>query len=188
MKNQFICLLVLFVVVAIAKGQSGDQGIILNPNDFVNKKISFQKRQGLKYKMHVFEGSPHRKLSIILGDSLFHFSKDSIFGYVDRHHDFYRIYNQTIFKILNPNETLLIYAREYLGGYKNTQTLIEYYFSRTPGAPIHKLNLHQLKLVFSDLQNFREQLDLAFDSDADLLEFDKGKQKYKINELNINAE
>lgn len=162
-------------------------GIYQTPNDFIEKKVKFKKENGKKFKIHFYEGQPEHALTVQIGDSSFHFSKDSVYGYIDKQQDSYRIYNRVNFKILNPTQTLLIYAREHLGGYKNTQLITDYFFSKTPSSPIHVLDLHQLKLAFAESARFRELLDINFVNDQELIEFNNKTGLFKLNEIEAKA-
>lgn len=183
MKVFLVVVSVLIFFTGTSQIQKNNPGIYLSSDDFLDKKLSYQKQDGKRYKLHLHENSHKAIIGIQIGDSLFELKKDSAYGFVDKHAVAYRIYKQELYKILNPTEAILIYSREHLGGYKGTQTITEYYFSKNASSLIYSLTKHNLKWVFSDQIKFKEFIDYAFQIDEDLIAFDEAAGVFKINTI-----
>ena len=122
-------------------------------------------------------------VKIIIGDSTHTLNKDEIFGYRDNENMIFRFYEKHIYKLLNPNEKILLYSRTLLGGYKNSATITKYYFSAGANAGILPLTKWDIKNAFSNDSAFRELLDMYFHTDSDLLKYDSFAKMYKLNRV-----
>ena len=180
----------LFLITSIFIHAQKDAypGIYLNQYDFDLNIVSFQKQEGKKFKLHLNESKHKAMFTLQFGDSLIHFSKDSVFGFVDKHLVTYRLYNRENYKIINPRERILLYSRDRLGGNKGTQNIVEYYFSKTAGDVIYKLTRHNLKQVFNEQLAFKDLIDICFLNEEDLTEFDSESSMYKINSVYIKSQ
>lgn len=175
-----ICLS-LFLTASFA--QSTTQGIYLSGSDFSNNKASFTPVQGKKYNLHLNEIFYKPLVKIIIGDSTYTVNKDSVFGYRDNENNVYRFSEKNIYKVMNPKENILLYSRTFLGGYKNSQTIVKYYFSANANSAVQLLTKWNLKNAFPTDSAFHELLDMEFSSDNDLLNYDSFYKMYKVNRV-----
>ncbi len=182
MKNLFSTIF-WSVFLAHSFGQSTAQGIYLSVDDFDSSKISFVPVEGKKYKMILHETFYTPIIKIVIGDSTYTFSKDSVFGYRDKENVVHRYYRGHTYSLLNPGEGILLYSRTFLGGYKSSQTIVAYYFSVGASTPPQRLTKWNLKKVFPADASFHELLDLYFRNDADLLGYDSFYKMYKLNRV-----
>ncbi len=176
-------LLIFLNINNFAFAQFLNEGIYLSTADFNRGRISYPKIQGKKYKLILHELVNTSKLKVIIGDSTIILKKDSIFGYQDKNNKAYRFYKNTKYLILNPKEKLLLYSTNFLGGPKNNQMVTNYFFSTDSNSPINKLTKSNLKTVFLSDTAFYELLDIYFNSDKALIEYDKYLKTYKLNKI-----
>jgi hypothetical protein len=175
-----ICLS-LFLTASFA--QSTMQGIYLSAGDFSNNKISFIPVQGKKYNLCLNEFFYKPTIIITIGDSTYTVNKDSVFGYRDNENNVYRFSEKNVYKLMNPKENILLYSRTFLGGYKNSQTVTKYYFSANANATVQPLTKWNLKNDFPNDSAFHELLDMKFNSDNDLSNYDLFYKMYKVNRV-----
>lgn len=173
----------LFLGISFSYAQTSMQGIYLTADDFTNNKISYHPVEGKKYKLHLNNFFNPSYLKISIGDSTFEIQKDRIFGYRDKENNVYRFYDKNIYKILNPSETILLYSKTALGGYKNLQSIVSYYFSSNAGSSIQTLTIWNLKNAFPNDTAFHELLDMIFHNDHDLMNYDRFYKMYKVNRV-----
>lgn len=157
-------------------------GVFLNADDFRSKRVTYTKNAGKKYTFHSNNIFSISFIKITIGDSVYKLKKDSLFGYRTKENVCYRVINKEEYEIINPTETILLYSKTCLTGYKSNQT-IGYYFSLKANSEIFPLSIYYLKLVSKGDSLFHDQLDIYFRNDEDLLEYDNFNNIYKINKL-----
>src|SRR5690349_1286957 len=123
--------IVFFLLLSLLHGcilcaQNVPGGIYLSAADFTGNKLSFTPLQGSRYRLVLNEILYKPVLKIIIGRSVYRLTKDSVFGYCDKENAVYRFYEGNIYKIVNPDEAILMYSRNHSGGYKNLHTIISY--------------------------------------------------------------
>ena len=158
-------------------------GIFLTHTDFESVRITFVKKENLKYKFRINDLFNKSYVKVIIGDSTFTFQKDSIFGYRDDDNVNYRFYNKKTYRIINPIEGILLYSITTVVNPKGNQTAINYFFSLNTCSAIYPLTKLNLKRVFSNDSNFHELIDMYFNTDTDLLAYDSFYNQYKINRI-----
>lgn len=163
--------------------QTSSQGIYLSADDFSNNKISFQPIEGKKYKLHLNDFFNQASIKISIGDSTYQVQKDSMFAYRDKENNVYRLVGRSNYKMLNPTEQILLYSKTSLGGYKNLQTIITYYFSSNASSSIQSLTKWNLKNAFPMNTAFHELLDMMFTNDHELIMYDNFYNMYKVNRV-----
>ena len=83
----------------------------------------------------------------------------------------------------------MIYSQTTLGGNKNTQTTINYYFSCKAESQVYPLSKPYLKLEFLNNIRFLELLDIYFRTDDELTQFNEVYKNYTLNyvlQLSLN--
>ena len=183
-KNSIIINLMFFLLIqgtSTSFTQNIEQGVYLSAKDFNNKKISYSPMPKKKYKMDLNDFFNNPTIKITIADSSYTFHKDSIFAYRDKENRIYRLYGRESYEILNPKEKILIYSHTSLGGNKNTQSIVKYYFSSSSEGKIQTLTKWNLKTSFPTDSVFHELLDMYFRTDDELMNYDSFYKIYKIN-------
>lgn len=181
MRKYILGLFVFIAPYSILSAQDSLRGVYLSVTDFRNKTLSYKPIEGQKYEAQLNEIFYKPFIKIIIGDSTYFLNKDSIFGYRDKTSTVYRFYNKNIYKMLNSNETILLYSHNNLGGYKNSEIVVSYYFSIN--FTLFPLSKNNLKRAFPDYPAFHELLDMYFDNDTDLIRYDTYYKMYKLNRV-----
>lgn len=126
MKKLFFVFLFLSGLYSASIAQYINEGIYLSASDFTKGKISFSNNQSkLKYKLYINEIFHTSFVKIIKGDSIILLKKDSIFGYCDEENNCFRFYNKNAYKIINPQENILLYSRISSNVFQNTAILLQ---------------------------------------------------------------
>ncbi len=173
----------LLSVQTILHAQKTNEGVYLSSDDFHHGKVSHAKEKGKKYKFYLHEAFNSSTIKIIRGDSIIKLNKDSIFGYTDNENISYRFYNRAAYQIINPTEKILLYSQASVGGYKESQTVIKYFFSINANSPLYSLSKWNLKKSFPADPVFHELLDIYFGYDTELLNYDSSYKIYKLNRV-----
>ena len=123
-------------------------------------------------------------LPTLYGDSVIKLNKDSIFGYRDKKNTCYRFYNKVAYKIINPSEKILLYSTTSLEGIpRNRHNVTNYFFSANPDSPLYALSKWNLKTVLYNEVLFHELLDVYFESDKELIAYDRMNNVYLLNRI-----
>jgi hypothetical protein len=199
MKDKYFFLMISYFVLSLAAkaqiagntldmgfvGQKNSEGVFLTAKDFTNCKISFsQSLTDRKYKFHLYDVSFRTPIKIVIGDNVIKLDKDSIFGYRDKKNVCYRFYNKVIYKILNPDEKILLYSTTSIKDEpKNIHRITNYFFSRNADCPLYPLSKWNLKTVFCKNINFNALLDVYFPDDKDLTAFYNAEKTHLLNRV-----
>lgn len=160
------------------------QGLYQSTDDFTNNMLSFTKKRSGYAKITSGLQSNKSFIKVKYNDSIYIFKKENLFGYMDKEGLCYRLYQNTAFNILNPNEKILVYKKEFnVGTPKYPNIFTGYYFSKTPGSEIQELTLNNLLSAFTSDSSFTNLIELHFKSDKELTEFDNYHGIYKLNRL-----
>jgi hypothetical protein len=181
--KKLLILVCMSLFLSNSYAQTKLPGIYLTASDFSRNKLSLSAVDGKKYKLKLNKTFYKPTVKIIIGDSTFTVNKDSVFGYRDADNIIYRFSNKGIYKVINPKEDILLYSRNFLGGYKNSQTVVKYYFSANANSMVQPLTKWNLKNAFPRDSIFHELLDMYFSYDNDLTDYDSFYNLYKINRL-----
>lgn len=176
-------ILILFLSFAsfVSKVNSQTQcGIYLNADDFSKNKVSHSDKH-TRIKLH--ETFKKELVEVKCKDTTVTFKKKDVFGYCNREGQCFRFYQDDIFPILNPTESIILYKRTRGTGMKNDPVVDTYYFSKDAASPIQSLTLRNLEKAFSDDAAYLKLLEIHFSDDSNLLEFDNIHKKYKLNRL-----
>ena len=186
MKNKLkiIKIAIIFLVSTITlNAQESVQGIFVTSNDFRMNKISYAPLMNKKYKISLHDVFYKSVINIQIGDSIFTIKKESIFGYSDIKNTVFRFKGNSLYKVINPTENILLYSKTVLGGFKNLQTITKFYFSQNDSSAILPLTKWNLKNAFMNDSAFHELLDMEFSNDNDLMQYDNFYKMYKLNRV-----
>lgn len=179
---KYSVLLLVFLLVLECRSQR--IGLFISTQDF-RKNTAFTCPSDVhlpKVKLHIL---PFRNyVTVICKDSVYRFSKDSIFGYRDIEDNYFRFYKKETYSILNRKETILLYRKETVSrDPKDMRSYEAYYFSKDEQSPLHELRICNLLKVFASNRNFTDLIETHFKSDAELLDPDIEHKEYKLNRL-----
>lgn len=159
-------------------------GIYLTASDYQQHKLHLADNQSANNKLRLNDFFGGKTLSLSHKGEEHKFSKDSIYGYRDKNGNDYRFYKglSTKYKILE-NGRIVIYQTEQPGN-KHTgfKPVVSYYFSDGAAGEIYPLSLDKLKTVFKDQPAF-DIINTNFQTDYDLIKYDKYHQMFQINYL-----
>ena len=177
--------LLIFCVNAELAAQKQNQGVFLTACDFTSGKASFvNDGTGKGYQLHLNEFIRSSSIRIIIGDTVFTFKKDSIFGYRDKNNSCFRFFKRSIYKILNPSEKILLYSNTSESDLPRNKTLVtNYYFSKTAASPLYPLTILNLEIVFGNDVVFNKLLDIYFHFDSELTAYDSSNKIYFLNRI-----
>lgn len=179
--NIFIFVLALKNTQCIAQ-HANSAGVFLNASDFTSKHISYSKVEGKRYHFRTYQFLNTSYIKITIGDSVHKLYKNTIYGYRTKDNICYRFYKNDTYEIINPTETILLYSKTYLTGYKS-YVATSYYFSLTANSEIFPLSIYNLKLASTGDTLFHDQLDAHFKKDEDLLKYDAFYNMYELNKI-----
>lgn len=176
--HTIIALSFLFSDIAIA--QENRNGIYLTPEDFSNRNLKHCSAN-TRFKLHDFLEKDI--VDVKCNDSIYSYTKSDIFGYSDNEGNAYRFFNRKTYLIINPTEKILIYKKYQGPVQKGQKPSYSYYFSKDATGKLIPLSLDNLLIVFSDNKPFQNIIEIHFNNQSDLLEYDNLHKQYKLNRL-----
>ncbi|MCF8428420.1 MAG: hypothetical protein K9I36_16925 [Bacteroidia bacterium] len=181
--RKYVSIIILPLITYPFSILAQNAGIYLTHNQFDNAIISYGEIKNLKYRFNADRILNQSSIKIVIGDSIYYFNKDSIFGFRDNKSISYRFYGGEEYQIMNPTETILLYKLTNTINGKGFQTVEHYFFSCNSNTTILPLTKLNLKIAFPNRSNFHELIDMYFDSDRELLSYDSFYHIYKINRV-----
>lgn len=172
--------LVLIGPTLICFSQGGTQGIFLNADDFRAQKLT---HASVHTHIKLHEVFKKKIVEVKVRDSSYIYKKASIFGYRDKEGISCRFFNDEIFPILNPNETILIYRLDTAIPSKGLTKTYSYYFSADATRAVFPLLIANLEKEFKGNKAFLNLLEVHFSNSSDLSEYDPVHKMYKLNRL-----
>ncbi len=172
-----------FGSASIFLAQKSTEGVYLTAKDFKSDNISYTKGQHKKHKLHLHEVFNTSTINIVNDGSIITLCKDSVFGYRDAENNYFRFYHYTAYQIITMSDSLLLYRRTSLGGYKRAQAITTYFFSITANSALYPLSKWNLKHAFFSDSKFHELLDLYFKNDNELTNYDNYNKCYQLNRI-----
>jgi hypothetical protein len=190
MKIKTIITASLMVLITLSGfSQTDSSGVYLTPKDFVTHKLSFAincKTQKHKIKSDMIFHP--KEITIKHKDSTYTYPKDSIYGIKYCDGSIVRIYDNSEYPLINPNEKILIYKVVSRGtGRGNPSATTRYYFSKDAKSRIEKLTIDNIKAAFPDNHKFHDLIDMEFHSDNELSTYDNFHKIMKINRVLQNS-
>ena len=164
MKTKLIiatCLLILKSTFSFS--QKDRSGIYFTANDYAKHKLSFAincKTEKHKIKSDMIFQS--KEISIKHADSTYTYPKDSIYGIKYCDGSTVRVYNNSEYPLINPDETILIYKVISGSGSKGSPSITRYYFSKDAKGKIQELTIYNMKAAFPDNHKFHHLLGEPF--------------------------
>lgn len=173
MKYNMLYVLLLMNVVGSTQGKPSipDNGVYLSDSDFLHRQLKdgFAGEKGSRL-------NDNRKNYLLVKTAnirdTFYF--DNIWGYRKDGGD-WRVYNGEYYKVDFINEKICLYDVPGTGQSEGIRT--RYYFSVSPGSPVHHLAKRELLAAYSGNRAFCEKIkDLSWA--RSILKWDKERQNY----------
>lgn len=179
MIRKYIAIPLLVLVTSFAYSQ----GIYRTLEDYNKGVLTYQKQGDEKYRLRADMLFSRDKVEIKKGERDMRLNKSEIFGYRDENGQDYRFFNNERYKIIDRG-MFVLYSREEnkVRGKEKTRETV-YYFSDKAGAPLAELNRYNLKKAYPRNREFHDLLDMAFQSDRELLQYDKFNGEYRLERV-----
>ena len=186
MKTQiFITISFMILKSTLIFSKQDSSGIYLTANDYMAHKLSFSincKTQ--KHKIRAEKIIHSKEITIKHGDSTYTYPKDSVYAILNCGGSITRIYNNSSYPLINPNEKIWVY-RVYSRSGKISY--IKYFFSINPKDKIQELTIYNLKNAFPENHKFHDLVDIEFQGDDELMMYDNFHKIRKINRVLQNS-
>ena len=180
----------LFAFNQTSLAQKDSSGIYKTASDFQQKKLSY----AINYKteMHKIKDNilfNDAEIKVKHDGQTYTLDKNTTYGFKSTKGEVFRFIDKKEYKVLNPNETILIYVYKHPShSPKETQKYPPmYYFSTDASAVPQALTKANLKAAFPDNHKFHDALDAQFKSDAELYAYDSFHKEYKLNRAYANS-
>lgn len=189
MKTKAIITACLMMFIAISGfSQKDSSGVYFTSNDYAKHKLSFA--INCKTEKHKIKGDMifhPKEISIKHNDSIHKYAKDSIYAIKYCDEAIERIYDNSMYPLLNPYETIMIYKVISGSGTKGSPVVTRYYFSKDAKSKIQELTIYNIKAAFPDNHKFHDLVDMDFHSNDDLTKYDEFHKMMKINRVLQNS-
>jgi hypothetical protein len=173
----------LIVKCSIGFSQKDSSGIYFKANDYINLKLSYAINcKTEKHKIAADMIFHSKEISVKHNGTTYKYQKDSVYAIKYCDGSIVRIYNNSEFPLVNPNETIMLY-KVVSGGAKNIPSVTKYYFSKDAKSKIQELTIYNVKTAFPDNHKFHDLLDMEFHSDDELFAYDNFYKMEKINHV-----
>lgn len=176
----------LFTLTQNSFGQKDSSGIYLTAQDFQQRKLSYAinyKKEKHKIKDNFLFNAD--KIVVKHKSETYALLKSDTYGYRNTRGVEFRFIDNKEYKVLNPDQSLLIYFYQHPahGGKDISRGLYqpEYYFSKDAASPLQDLTLNNVKAAFPENHKLHDALDAQFKSDKDLYSYDSFHKMYKLN-------
>ena len=186
--KSFVLSSIMIFITSSCFSQIVNSGIYFTAEDYLKHKLSFV--INCKTEKHKIKSDlifHQKKISIKHNDSTYTYPKDSIYGIKYCDGSIVRIYNNSEYPLINPNETIKIYKVVSKGGGKNNLSVTKYYFSKDYKSKIVKLTISNIKSAFPGNHKFHDLIDREFHNDRELATYDDFHKIMKINRVLQNS-
>lgn len=178
-----ICFILLFFLgIPRVKGQDF-ANIFHSFSDFNNyiSQVPSNRKKLPRVNFDVFI-KPHQ-IKVIGDNNSVLLDKKMIWGYVGEDGSFFRVKDDSLFQILNPFDSIVIYRFKSFVRSKGDVFVNSYFFGLINNSEILPLSKNNLMALFKENDQIVKQLDLQFYRDEDLIEFDVFCRCFKLIKL-----
>ena len=183
----FLTAIGLLAITMDATAQKDSSGIYTTADDFRNHKLSYAinyKTEKHKIKDYLFYDATQVKVKH--HGTTYTLDKSAIYGYKSTTGEVFRFVGNDSYKILNPDEELLLYVHSTpvsvtVDPLKRVEE--HYYFSKDAASSSVDLTIGNLKKVFSENLKFLASIDKHFKKDEQLTSYDTKNKTYTLNRL-----
>lgn len=168
--------------------QNEKSGIYFTANDYETNNLSFAidcktEKHKIKSDM-IFQP---KEITIKHNNINHTFPKDTIYGILNCGGAIVRIYKNSEYPLINPNEKIMIFKVKSMGYGKNNPPQTKYYFSKDVKSEIETLSIDNLKKAFPSNHKFHDLIDAEFHQDKELYAYDDFHKIMKINRVLQNS-
>jgi hypothetical protein len=185
----FITAGLMIFIVTSGFSQKDSSGIYFTANDFAKHQLSFA--INCKIEKHKIKSDMifhPKEISIKHDDSTYTYPKDSIYAIKYCDGSMVRVYNNSEYPLINPNEKILVYKVVSGSTGKGGSTLkTTFYFSKDAMSNIQELTIYNIKAAFPDNHKFHDLIDMDFHSNNELTQYDEFHKMMKINRVLQNS-
>lgn len=185
--NLFQTAVGLLVFSFTATAQKDSSGIYQTADDFSKHKLSYainyKKEQ---HKINGFLLFNSTQVKVTHHGTPYMLEKSDIYGYKSTTGNVFRFVDNTEYKVLNPDEGLLLYLHTTPVSPVVNPTIKEeehYYFSKDAVSLPVDLTIDNLKKAFRENSKFIASLDKYFEKDEQLISYDGKRKTYTLNRL-----
>lgn len=186
MKNLLLLLASSLFTISTAMAQKDSSGIYQTATDFQHKKLTYAinyKTEKHKISTNIlFDGN---EIKIKHDGQSYTMDKDATYGFKDTKGNVFRFVDRKEYRVLNPEETILIYEFKHLAHSpkESEKYQPEYFFSKDAASAPQPLTKANLKAASPNNHKFHHALDLQFRKDEELIEYDSYHKIYKLNQV-----
>lgn len=171
-----------------AEAQKDSSGIYFTTNDYVKHKLSYaincnKKKHKIKDDM-VFHP---KEISIKHNDIVHKHPKDSVYAIKYCDGSIVRVFNNSEYPLINPDEKIMIYKMVSGPTGKGSSSVVTYYFSKDASSKIQELTIYNIKAAFPNNHKFHDLVDMGFHSNDELTQYDNIHKMMKINHVLQNS-
>ena len=170
--------------------QKDSSGIYQTASDFQQKKLSYAinyKTEKHKIKDNILFNDAEIKVKH--NGQGYTLDKNDTYGFKSTKGEVFRFIDKKEYKVLNPDETLLIYVYKHSAhsGKEAAKYVPMYFFSIDAASAPQSLTKANLKAAFPDNHKFHDAVDTQFKNDGDLYGYDSSHKMYKLNQVYANS-
>ena len=183
----FLTAIGLLAVTMSATAQKDSSGIYKTSDDFRNHKLSYAiNYKTEKHKINDYLFYDATQVKVKHHGTTYTLDKSDIYGYKSTTGKVFRFVGNESYKILNPDEDLLLYLHTTpvsvtVDPLKRVEE--HYYFSKDAASSPVDLTIGNLKKVFSENLKFLASIDKYFKKDEQLTSYDTKNKTYTLNRL-----
>jgi hypothetical protein len=183
----FLIAIGLLAITMNATAQKDSSGIYQTADDFRNHKLSYAiNYKTEKHKINDFLLFDATQVKVKHHGTTYTLDKSTTYGYKSTIGEVFRFVNNESYKILNPDEDLLLYLHTtQVSPLTDPQKKVEehYYFSKDAGSSPVDLTIDNLKKAFSENSKFLASIDKYFKKDEQLTSYAAKSKTYTLNRL-----
>ncbi len=187
-KQAIIIPSLLIMVCTVAFSQKDSSGIYFKASDYIHHKLSLAincKTQ--KHKINDEMIFHPKEISVKHNGTAYKYPKDSVYAIKYCDGSIVRIYDNSEYPLINPDEAIMIYKMISGSAGKGGSSTTNYYFSKDANSKLSDLTILNIKKAFPDNHKFHDALDAEFKSNDELAQYDSFHKVYKINRLYSNS-
>ena len=186
-KISFLTAIGLLAITINATAQKDSSGIYQTTDDFRNHKLSYAiNYKTEKHKINDYLFFDITQVKVKHHGTTYTHDKSEIYGYKSTTGVVFRFVDNTAYKILNPDEDLLLYLHTIpVSPLVDPTKKVEehYYFSKDAASSLVDLTIDNLKKVFKENSKFLASIDKYFKKDEQLTSYDSKRKMYTLNRL-----
>lgn len=186
-KISFLAAIGLLAISMNATAQKDSSGIYQTADDFRNHKLSYAiNYKTEKHKINDYLLFDATQVKVKHHGTTYTLDKSTTYGYKSTTGEVSRFVGNESYKILNPDEDLLLYLHTTpVSPLVDPTKKVEehYYFSKDAASSPVDLTIGNLEKAFPENSKFLASLDKYFKKDEQLTTYDTKRKMYTLNRL-----